>query len=69
MLGLELAKQYKLVAQELSYKQVSRADFVAAAALSVKAREEIEAQDDKSFSHFVNDYFGTRVAGSTDLKC
>jgi glutamate--cysteine ligase len=69
VLGLELAKQYKLVAQELSYKQVSRADFVAAAALSVKAREEIEAQDDKSFSHFVNDYFGTRVAGSPDLKC
>ena len=69
VLGLELAMQYKLVAQDLSYKQMSHVDFVAEAASSLKAREDIESKDEKSFSQFVDEYFGKRVAGSPDLEC
>lgn len=57
VLGLELAKQYKQEAQNMSYRQISQADFVSEAALSVSARQEIESKDDKPFSDFVDDYF------------
>ncbi|MFT6270429.1 MAG: glutamate--cysteine ligase [Alphaproteobacteria bacterium] len=63
VLGLELAKKYKADAQNTAYTHISQADFVAQAISSIKAREEIESQDDKNFTQFVNDYFGKRVAG------
>lgn len=69
ILGLELAKEYKENAQKMSYTKISKEDFVAQALSSIEARKEIEAQDDKDFSQFVNDYFTKRVAGDPNLKC
>jgi glutamate--cysteine ligase len=69
VLGLELAKEYKLASKNMPYTQISRTDFVAEAALSVQARQKIESKDDKDFASFVEEYFGKRVAGDPNLKC
>lgn len=69
VLGLALAKEYKKAAQNMSYEQVSKADFVSEAAISLNARQDIESKDDKSFSQFIDEYFGKRVAGDPNLKC
>lgn len=60
-LGLELAKEYKNNAQNLAYSSISKEEFVNQAAVSVKRREKIEADDTKSFSDFVEEYFSKRV--------
>lgn len=69
VLGLALAKQYKAQAQNIAYTNISHADFVAQALSSIAERKEIESQDDKDFTQFVNDYFGKRVAGDPDAEC
>jgi glutamate--cysteine ligase len=69
VLGLELAKEYKAAAQNMAYTHISQADFVAQATSSINARKEIESQDDKDFTAFVNDYFGKLVAGDPNIEC
>jgi glutamate--cysteine ligase len=69
VLGLELAKEYKANAQKMSYAHISQADFVSQALVSIEARKEIETHDNKTFTQFVNDYFGTRIASDPNADC
>ena len=57
MLGLELAKEYKLLAEKIPYKTLSSADFRHHASQSIAKQAEIEAADTQDFSSFVKGYF------------
>ena len=68
-LGLALAKEYKAQASNANYSKIQAADFLSEAAESIVSRQEIEAQDNVDFTHFVSDYFGKRIEGNADLDC
>lgn len=69
ILGLEMAKEYKTFANDLLYQQISKSEFEAQAITSLAAQKELEAQDTKSFSHFVTDYFNTRKPPNPNSDC
>jgi len=68
-LGLELAKEYKAHMAKLQYKHIDKEAFIAQAAESSLAQEEIERKDTVSFEKFVEQYFTTRKPHDPDLKC
>lgn len=68
-LALSLAKQYKAQASVGTYSDIKADEFLAEAATSIKARAQIESQDEKGFTEFVHDYFGNRIAGDEDINC
>jgi glutamate--cysteine ligase len=69
VLGLELAKEYKANAKNMSYTHIMREDFVAQALSSIEAKKEIEAKDDTDFTQFAKEYFGKRLAEDPNLEC
>ncbi len=69
MLGLELAKQYKKQAEELSYMHIQKDSFIEQAAISLSALADIELADDQDFASFIEDYFAQRVKDEVSENC